>query len=107
VFGPYEGERPYDQMKRGTFWTKWLARNPYYQNRPIRVLHGYEGQPLSEYRTRHYFIERIQGPDATGRVTITAKDVLKLADDERAQAPQPMHLVLQADVDDETTTFMV
>src|SRR5690606_32328883 len=33
---PYVGERPYDPMTRGTFWTKWLARNPYYQNRPVR-----------------------------------------------------------------------
>lgn len=104
---PYVGERPYDPMKRGTFWTKWLARNPYYQNRPIRVLHGYEGQPLSEYRTRHYFIERIQGPDATDRVTITAKDVLKLADDERAQAPRPTQVVLANDIEEDTTGFIV
>src|SRR5690625_2769645 len=34
---PYVGERPYDPMTRGTFWTKWLARNPYYQNRPIQI----------------------------------------------------------------------
>lgn len=104
---PYVGERPYDPMTRGTFWTKWLARNPYYQNRPIRVLHGYEGQPLSEYRVRHYFIERIQGPDATDRVTITAKDVLKLADDERAQAPRPTQVVLQDDVEEDATSFAV
>src|SRR5690554_351143 len=94
-------------MQRGTFWTKWLARNPYYQNRPVRVLHGYEGQPLAEYRTRHYFIERIQGPDATDRVTITAKDVLKLADDERAQAPRPTQVVLEDDVEDDATSFVV
>lgn len=104
---PYVGERSYDPMQRGTFWTKWLARNPYYQNRPIRVLHGYEGQPLNEYRVRHYFIERIQGPDATDRVTITAKDVLKLADDERAQAPRPTQVVLQDDVEEDATSFVV
>src|SRR5690625_3944608 len=104
---PYVGERPYDPMSRGTFWTKWLARNPYYQNRPVRVLHGYEGQPLNEYRTRHYFIERIQGPDATDRVTITAKDVLKLADDERAQAPRPTQVVLREDVDESDNSILL
>src|SRR5690625_3011833 len=104
---PYVGERPYDPMQRGTFWTKWLARNPYYQNRPLRVLHGYEWQPLNEYRTRHYFIERIQGPDATDRVTITAKDVLKLADDERAQAPRPTQVVLREDVEEDATEIYV
>jgi len=104
---PYVGERPYDPMSRGTFWTKWLARNPYYQNRPVRVLHGYEGQPLNEYRTRHYFIERIQGPDATDRVTITAKDVLKLADDERAQAPRPTQVVLREDVEETDSSILL
>src|SRR5690606_38842638 len=45
--------------------------------------------------------------DATDRVTITAKDVLKLADDERAQAPRPTQVVLQDDVEEEATSFVV
>jgi len=36
---------------------------------------------------RHYVIESFNGPDTAGRYSITAKDVLKLADGDRAQAP--------------------
>lgn len=103
----YRADRDYDPMERGTFWTKWIARNPYYQNRPIRVLHGYEGQPLSEFRVRHYFMDKVEGPDARNIVTITAKDVLKLADDDRALAPRPTQVVLRNDVSASDTGFLV
>lgn len=43
-FDPYLASRSYDPLERGTFWTKWLARNPYFQNRPLRVRHGYADQ---------------------------------------------------------------
>jgi len=37
--------------------------------------------------TRHYVIEAFAGPNEAGEFSITAKDVLKLADADRAQAP--------------------
>lgn len=86
---PYVDERGYNPMERGTYWTKWLARNPYYNNREIRIRDGFVGQPLEEMVTRTYLIDKIDGPDERGRVSITAKDVLRLADDDKAQAPKP------------------
>lgn len=85
---PYLDEREYDAYERSTFWAKWLARNPYYQNRPVRIFEGYTGQALSEMRVRHYLIDSLQGPDAGGRVSIVAKDPLNLADKEKAQVPE-------------------
>lgn len=85
----YRATRDYDPLDRSTFWAKWLSRNPFYQNRPLRVLDGYVGQLTSEMRTRNYIIQKIDGPDSNGKVTITAQDVLKLADDKRAQCPKP------------------
>ena len=37
---PYKSERDYDPFTRGTFWTKWRARNPYYLGRVIRHYSG-------------------------------------------------------------------
>lgn len=84
---PYLSERDYIATDRGTFWSKWLARNPYYVNRRVRIYEGYRGQSLSEMQRREYLIDRIDGPDANGGVKVVAKDVLKLADNDKAQVP--------------------
>ncbi|OZI21716.1 hypothetical protein CAL18_12375 [Bordetella genomosp. 7] len=89
VVDPYVSERDYNPTERGTFWSKWLARNPYYNNRVLRVREGYAGQALEDMVTRTYLIDKIDGPDSRGKVQITAKDVLKLADNDKAQAPRP------------------
>lgn len=78
----------YDPMEVGTFWGKWRNRNRYFVGRPLRVIQGTPDQSLSEMETRHYVIESIAGPDASGTFQVTAKDALKLADDDRAQAPK-------------------
>ena len=104
---PYLAERDFDPMKRSTFWSKWRARNPFYQNRVLVIYDGYLGQALAEMSKRTYLIDRITGPDSGGRVQITAKDVLKLADDDRAQAPELSPGELAADVDAAVTGFDV
>lgn len=75
----------------GTYWGRMRARNPYYQGRVCRIKTGYigSGYDAANFVTRTYLLESIAGPDANGRVTIKAKDPLKLADDDRAQAPRP------------------
>ena len=97
----------YNPSERGTFWSKWLARNPFYQNRRIRIREGYVGQPVEEMRTRHYFIDRIDGPDAAGNVRLRAKDVLKLADNDRAQWPRQSPGLLTADISAGASSFSV
>lgn len=103
---PYRiDDRDYTPLDRSTFWAKWLSRNPFYQNRPIRILEGYIGQETSDMRTRHYIIQKIDGPDSKGKVTITAQDVLKLADDKRAQCPLPSTGKLDGALTDTETTL--
>lgn len=100
---PYLDERSYDAYGRSTFWAKWLARNPYYQNRPLRIFEGYTGQALNAMRVRHYLIDSVQGPDAGGRVSIVAKDPLNLADKEKAQVPRASLGRLIEDITDTDT----
>lgn len=77
----------YDPRSRGTFFAKIKKRWPYYLGKSLRVLEGYEGDALAAMRTRNYVITEWSGPNAAGVVTITAKDVLDLADNDKAQAP--------------------
>jgi len=102
---PYRTDRGYNPEDKGMFWSKWLARNLYYQNRAMRIYEGYVGQDLSQMQTRHYFIDKITGPDSNGRVEITAKDVLKFADNKKSQCPKANTGVLDEDIDDIDTSF--
>lgn len=100
----YIDDRGFDPLERSTFWVKFLARNKYYQNRVLRVRDGYIGETVSSMRTRTYIIDKISGVDSNGRVTITAKDILKLADDKRAVAPAASTGVLSAAITDSATS---
>lgn len=84
---PYVDTRDYIAMERGTFWQKFKARAPFYSGIALRVLEGYQGEALASMRTRHYIVDKIDGPDSSGRVTIRAKDILTLAEDKKALAP--------------------
>ncbi|HEV7284387.1 MAG TPA: hypothetical protein VGN75_05980, partial [Kaistia sp.] len=87
-FDKYLAERGYDAFARGTFWGKFRARHPYLRGRAIRLIRGVVGQALADMETRHYILESFTGPTPDGIYTLTAKDVLKLADGDRAQAPK-------------------
>ena len=104
---PYVSERGFDPLTRGTFWAKWLKRNPYYNGRSLRVRDGYLGQDLSEMQTRHYIIESISLPDSRGNVRITALDVLRLADDDKAQCPPLSTGTLLSDITETDTALVV
>ena len=91
----------------GTRWSKFKARNPYYSNRFMEVLSGYLVDGVfdeSNFQKRTYVIEQIKGPNASGRVEVIGKDVLKLTNIDRAQAPKPSRGRLFVDIDDSTTT---
>lgn len=114
---PYRAERVsgaaqadgigYDPGSRGTFLAKMHARWPYYLGRNLRVLEGYEGEALSAMRTRNYVVTGWKGPDAAGVVTITAKDILDLADKDKARAPVESRGKLQAAITATSTSFTV
>lgn len=104
---PYVSERAYNPLERGTFWGKWLKRNPYYNGRNIRVLDGYFGQTLAEMQTRHYVIESISLPNSLGTVAIKAQDILRLADDDKAQAPLLSNGKLLSDITTASTSLVI
>ncbi|MGF7161291.1 hypothetical protein FHS85_002926 [Rhodoligotrophos appendicifer] len=106
-FDKYVSERGYDPFRQGTFWGKFRARQPFLQGRPIRLIRGAVGQSLAEMETRHFIIESFTGPDQEGKYRIVAKDVLKLADADRAQAPLLSNgfLLTSIDADDMAITL--
>jgi len=93
-------EGGYDPLSRGTHWGKMQARWPYYVGAAIRVLEGEVGQSISAMRARHYVVDEISGPGAGDSVTITAKDILDLADNDKAKCPSPSGGSLETDIDE-------
>lgn len=108
-FDPYVATRAYDPMRQGSFCGKFLARWPYWLGRSLRWYSGYLTQDgmfdAANFQARHYIIEKVEGPDARGAVRVVAKDVLKLADDDRAQAPRPSTGRALAAIDDDDTSL--
>lgn len=89
IVDPYLSGRswtPYDKA-RGSFWTRWLARNLYRKNVQFNVYEGYAGQPLNAMLKRTYFLEKASSIDSNGRVTLMGKDVLARIEERKAQAP--------------------
>lgn len=102
---PYVAGRSWNPLAadRGTFWTRWLARNPYRQNIEMIVYDGYAGQALSAMVKRTYFL---QDANLSGdKMTITGKDVLARVEDRKAQAPLASPGVLQTDIGFAATSF--
>jgi hypothetical protein len=96
---PYTVDRAYNPANQGTFFGKLRGRNPYIQNRVMRVCEGYVADDRTIYsRTRTYFIDRIEGPDANGTVRIIGKDALRFADADKAKAPAVSKGSLCADI---------
>jgi hypothetical protein len=116
-------EDGYDPYERGTLFGKLRARNPHYNGRLMHVYTGYlpwepavgpEGQPawteaevLANLRRRTYIIDGWEGPDGQGRVKIVGKDILKLADDDRATFPVRTTGRLGFAIDDRQTVVSI
>lgn len=80
----FNGE-PFNQ---GTFWGKWRGRyGVKLRGCALRIIRGTPVQLLEEMDIRHYTIDATNGPTPDSTYMIQAKDVLKFADDDRAQAP--------------------
>lgn len=101
---PYFSER----TNQGTFWGKFKARNPFYENRILRVRRGYltkNGFNWANFVNSVYVIEQLQGIAKDDSVKIVAKDILKLADDKKALFPKPSNGRLSANIDAIQTSF--
>ena len=102
---PYVTSRSYDPSQVGSFWTKWLARNPFHVGYTLNIYEGSEGQPLSAMTKREYVIEKIDfGKDG---VSITAKDILRKVTDTNITAPYVSTGELAADITSGATNFTV
>lgn len=86
-FDKYLADRDYNPFKQGTFWGKFRARQPFLFGRSIRLITGLLGQSLEEMEIRNYVIDSFDGPTPDGKYTLIAKDILKLVDGDKAQAP--------------------
>lgn len=88
----YASTRVGDPESTGTYFGKWLARNPYYQNRVCKVLSGYMDDDgsvdLSKFQTRTFLLSKVDQPDAKGIVSISCMDPIRLIDDSKAQCPK-------------------
>lgn len=94
----------YNPIDGGTFWGKWVARNPYAQGYPLRVYNGEFGQALSAMNVRQYVLDRVDGPSA-GVVTLTAKDKFSRIEAQKAVAPKASKGSLSADMTNVATTL--
>lgn len=87
-FDKYINERTYVPFNQGSFWGKFRARHPFLQGRALRLVRGAVPDiTIAEMDSRHYVIDTINGPAADGKFQIIAKDLLKLADGDKSQAP--------------------
>ena len=100
---PYVDDRSYDPVERGSFWSKWLKRNPFHVGYQINHYSGVRGQSLAQMTRRQYEIEKIDaGRDG---VTIRAKDLLNRVNEVAAPFLSPG--VLSVDMLQNATTFFV
>jgi hypothetical protein len=97
-YDKYLLERTYDPYSQGTYWGKFRARQPFLRGQPVRWITGLLGDSIDDMETRHFVIDSFDGPTPDGKYTINAKDVLKYADGDRAQAPELSNGFLSADI---------
>lgn len=105
---PYVDNRAYIPDEQGTYWGKWLARNPFFETRELRVMTGFlpiDGTPFSfsDFKTEYYDITDISGP-TNGKVTITAKDALVRTYNRKVSYPVASPGELLADITDSATS---
>lgn len=111
VTDPYIANRSYDPLTRGSLWGKLMACHTYYEGRTMRVKTGYldsaGAYDASNFSTRTFFIDTITGPDAGGKVTVKGKDILRFADNSKAQLPVQSQAVLTSDINSAVTSVVI
>lgn len=106
-FDDYLSDRNYDPYNQGTFFGKFRARFPFLRGNALRLKRGFLGDDLADFETWNFVIESFDGPNPQGMYTIVAKDILKLADGDRAQAPKLSGGFLSAALTSSATSFTV
>lgn len=90
----------------GSYWTRWLARNPNYAGRFVKVRRGFVVDPWdwNTFKDELYVIDKISGPDANGNVRVVLKDPLKLTDRDKIPLPTDGELLYDVSIVDVTLT---
>lgn len=106
VSGAAQTDEPgYNPADRGLFFRKLKSRWPFYAGRPMRVITGYiDGGALTDTQTRHFIVTNMTLDDR-GNVTIEGKDVLDLADNDKAKCPAESNGLLAEDLTATATTM--
>lgn len=94
----------YDPRDRGTYWGKWIARNPFYTAYTLDLYEGEVGQALENMRVRHYILEQVAGPNE-GVVELLARDLFSKIEARKAVAPLPSTGELDAAIDNNDLAF--
>lgn len=101
----YQADRGYNPYERGSFWPRLCARYPSFVGFKCYWYIGEVGQSLEEMERRTFYIEGLKPPGRDGSVVITAKDVMKFQDSDRAQIPVLSEGSLQANITNSDTSF--
>jgi hypothetical protein len=104
-FDKYFATRAYNPYAQGTLFGKFRARQPFLRGRALRWYQGFVGDALADMEIRYFVVDSFDGPSQDGIYTIVAKDVLKLLDGDRAQAPALSSGFLSADITDVDTSL--
>lgn len=104
---PYHAERDYDPYRRGSFWSKFRARQPYLKGERLTLRQGFVGQTLEEMETSLFIVESFDGPTVDGTYTLIAHDPLKMLDGDRAQCPRVNRGRLLLDLGAGETSFSI
>ena len=103
------GTDPYPTSRasntNGSYWSKWLARNPFHVGYKIDIYEGEIGDTLAAMTRRTYEIEKINR--TRSQVQITAKDVLRRITDTGITAPKLSSGVLASGITSTATSFTV
>lgn len=96
---PYVATRTYDPMEQGTFWGKFLVRNPYYENKPIYIDYGYLTPEFldTDFERQTFDIVDMSGIN-NGVISVTSKDMLVRTYASKAQYPPISSGKLLADI---------
>ena len=84
---PYAATRT--NAPSGTFWQRLLSRNPYLVGRRAVLRDGYVTEPWdwNTFVDEEYIVERVEGPNGKGEITLILKDPLAKTD--RIKLPIP------------------
>ena len=90
-----------------SFWSVWTARNQFFGGMYVTVYDGYRGDALASMRKRVYVLDKVDGPQSDGTVTLHGSDPLMLAATANAKFPRDMDVRLTAAITDSQTTIQV